>query len=338
MKIVLDAFGGDNAPLEILKGAEMAVKELDVDILLTGDRTKIESCAADNGISLDRMEILHTPDILTMHDQPGEVIKSKSGSSLALGLKALAEDRGDAFVSAGSTGAVVVGATFIVKRIKGVKRAALASFIPSKTGHFLLLDIGANAECRPEMLVQFAVMGSVYMKRVQGMDNPTVGLLNIGAEESKGGELQRQAYELLQRAPVNFIGNAEARDIPAGFCDIVVTDGFTGNVVLKLTEGVAGTMFGMVKEIFMSGFKSKIAAGLVMPGLRGLKSKMDYATIGGAPLMGIRKPVIKAHGSSNDLAIKNAIRQAKLAVESDMIGAISDDLAKIASSGNAVQE
>lgn len=338
MKIVVDAFGGDNAPLEILKGAEMAVKELDVDILLSGDEAAIRKCASDNGISLARMEILQAPDILTMHDEPGEVIKSKSNSSLAVGLKALVEDKGDAFVSAGSTGAVVVGSTFIVKRMRGVKRAALASFIPSRDGHFLLLDIGANAECRPEMLVQFAVMGSVYMKQVQGMENPTVGLLNIGVEESKGGELQRQAFALLQQAPVNFIGNVEARDIPAGVCDIVVTDGFTGNVVLKLTEGVAGTMFGMVKGIFMEGFKSKLAAALVMPGLKGLKSKMDYATIGGAPLMGISKPVIKAHGSSNALAIKNAIRQAKRSVEGDMVGTIAADLAKFAAASKAAEQ
>ncbi|MCI8359807.1 MAG: phosphate acyltransferase PlsX [Clostridiales bacterium] len=338
MKIVLDAFGGDNAPLEILKGAEMAVKELGVEILLSGDAEAIGKCAGENGISLAHMDILHAPDILTMHDEPGEVIKSKANSSLAVGLKALAEEQGDAFVSAGSTGAVVVGATFIVKRIKGVKRAALASFIPAKNGHFLLLDIGANAECRPEMLVQFAVMASVYMKKVQGLENPTVGLLNIGAEETKGGDLQRQTYALLQKAPVNFIGNAEARDIPAGFCDIVVTDGFTGNVVLKLTEGVAGTMFGMVKEIFKANFKSKIAASMVMPGLKGLKSKMDYATIGGAPLMGIRKPVIKAHGSSNALAIKNAVRQAKLSVEGDVIGAISADLSKMAEAKQSEQQ
>lgn len=329
MKIVVDAFGGDNAPLAVMQGSELAVKEYGVDILLCGDESKIRECSEKNGISLSGMEILHTPDILTMHDDPGEVIKSKKDSSMAVALKALADEKGDAFVSAGSTGAIVIGATFIVKRIKGVKRAALTSFAPTDKSNFMLIDIGANSECRPEMLVQFAVMASVFMERVQGVKNPTVGLLNIGAEETKGTPLQLETYQLLKTAPVNFIGNAEARDITSGVADVVVTDGFTGNIALKLIEGVAGTMFGMIKNIFKSGLKGKIVAALIMPGLKGLKKAMDYAEIGGAPLMGIAKPVIKAHGSSNALAIKNAIRQAKAYAENDVIGAISEDLQKL---------
>lgn len=338
MKIIVDAFGGDNAPLAVIKGCRLAADEFGVEILLTGDETAIRDCASKNGISLDSMEIHHTTDVLTMHDEPGEILKSKAESSMAVALRDLAAGKGDAFVSAGSTGAVVLGSTFLAKRIKGVKRAALATMMPAKTGSFLLMDVGANAECRPEMLAQFSVMASVYLERVIGIRNPKIGLLNIGTEETKGGELQLAAFSFMQKAPINFVGNVEARDVPAGICDAVITDGFTGNVVLKLTEGVAATMFGMVKEIFQQSFKSKIAAALVMPGLKGLKKKMDYSEVGGAPLLGISKPIIKAHGSSNENAIKNAIRQAKRFVENDVVDAISADLTKLGDTITAAAE
>lgn len=329
MKIVVDAFGGDNAPLSVIEGARLAVDELKVEVVLVGDEKKIMSCAKEHEISLDGIELYHADDIFTMEDEPSEIVKSKQNTSMAVAMKLVAEDKGDAFVSAGSTGAIVVGSTFIVKRIKGVKRAALSTYLPTGKGHYLLIDVGANADCRPEMLVQFAVMASVYLKNVGGIANPSVGLVNIGTEDTKGGALQLEAYQLLKKAPVHFIGNVEARELSNGACDIAVADGFTGNVILKLTEGVAGTLLGMIKEIFQANIAGKLAAAMVLPGLKGLKKKMDYTEVGGAPLMGIRKPVIKAHGSSNANAIKNAIRQAKVYAETGVVEKISADLAKI---------
>ncbi|MEG1887731.1 MAG: phosphate--acyl-ACP acyltransferase, partial [Oscillospiraceae bacterium] len=225
MRVVVDAFGGDNAPLSVLKGALLASLEEDIQITLTGDENLIKKCAQDNNICLDNIKIAHAPDVITMHDAPGEILKSKKDSSMAVALKMVAGDEGDAFVSAGSTGAIVLGGTFIVKRLKGVKRAAIGSMVPGSKAKFLLMDVGANAECRPEMLYQFAVMASVYMENVMGINKPTVGLLNIGTEETKGGELQLAAYELLKNAPINFIGNIEAREIPSGECNVVITDG-----------------------------------------------------------------------------------------------------------------
>ena len=328
MKIIVDAFGGDNAPLAVLQGAEMAVKEYGVTIVLSGDEAKIRAVAEEHNITLDGMEILQADDVISMHDEPTEIVKSKKGSSMAVGMKALADGEGDAFVSAGSTGAVVVGGTLIVKRIKGIKRVALASMIPGKNNNYLMLDIGANAECRPEMLAQFGVMGSVYMENVEGRKNPTVGLLNIGTEDTKGGELQKESYALLEKAPLNFIGNVESREIPKGDTDIIVTDGFTGNIALKLIEGVSLTMFSMIKNVLYSSLKNKIGALLIKKGLYSIKAKADYSEVGGAPLLGTRAPVFKAHGSSNEKAIKNAIGQAMEFAKTGVIDKISTDLAK----------
>ncbi len=241
MRIIVDAFGGDNAPLEILKGSAEALLELeDVQITLVGSEDKIKECAKENAISLEGLEIIDAPDVMSMHDNPREIIKSKSQTSMAVGLKSLADGKGDAFISAGSTGALVFGSTFIVKRIKGIKRAALGSFIPTLSGeHFFLMDEGANADCRPEMLLQFGIMAEAYFKSVKGKENPTVGLLNIGTEDTKGGQLQLEAFQLLKNSPLNFIGNVEARDLMSGVCDIVITDGFSGNICLKTIEGTA---------------------------------------------------------------------------------------------------
>ena len=327
MKIIVDAFGGDNAPLAVLQGAEQAVKEYKIEVLLCGDKEKILQCAKENNISLEGTEILHTDDIMGMHDDPAEIVKSKKNSSMAVGLKALADGLGDAFVSAGSTGALVVGGSLIVKRIKGVKRVALASFIPGKNNNYLMLDIGANADCRPEMLYQFGIMGSVYMEKVDSRENPTVGLLNIGTEDTKGGELQKESYNLLKNAPINFVGNVESREIPKGDIDVVVTDGFTGNIALKLIEGVSLTMFSMIKKVLYSSLKNKIAALMIKKGLYEIKAKSDYTEIGGAPLLGTRKPVFKAHGSSNGKAIKNAIGKAAAFAGNGVIEKISGSLA-----------
>ncbi len=328
MKIIVDAFGGDNAPLSVLEGSALAVKEYGVNIVLVGHETKIKECAKENNISLDNIEILHADDVMDMHDDPTEIVKSKKNTSMAVGLKALADGLGDAFVSAGSTGALVVGGSLLVKRIKGVKRVALASFIPGKNNNYLMLDIGANADCRPEMLYQFAVMGSVYMEKVDQRQNPTVGLLNIGTEDTKGGELQKESYKLLETAPINFVGNVESREIPKGDIDVVVTDGFTGNIALKLIEGVSLTMFSMIKNVLYKNLKTKIAALMIKSGLYEIKSKSDYTEIGGAPLLGTRKPIFKAHGSSNAKAIKNAIGKASSFAENQVIEKISASLAK----------
>lgn len=327
MRIILDAFGGDNAPLSVVSGARMAKDEYGYDICLVGDSEKIKRCAEENSISLEGIEIAQADDVMDMHDEPTEIIKSKSGTSMAVGMKMLANGEGDAFVSAGSTGAIVVGATFIVKRIKGIKRAALATFLPTNDGNYMLIDVGANAECRPEMLVQFAIMASVYMENVMGKKNPTVGLVNIGTEDTKGGALQLETYAQLKSAPVNFIGNVEARELNSGACDIAVADGFTGNIILKLTEGVANTLMGKIKEVFKANFAGKLAAVMVMPGLKTLKKLLDYTEIGGAPLMGVKLPVIKAHGSSDAKAIKNAVHQAAICVETNVVDKISQDLA-----------
>lgn len=331
MKIAVDAFGGDNAPLSVIRGAHDAAREYGVNIILTGDKDIIEKCAADNKIDLAGIEIRHTDSVFDMHDKPTDILKSKRGTSLGLAMDLVANGEADAFVSAGSTGAIMAGATFIVKRIKEIERPAIGTVIPTMTDRkLLLMDAGANAECRPEMLRQFGIMASLYLENVEGIKDPEIGLLNIGTEDTKGGPLQIEAYKLLEESPVNFVGNIEARELPAGVCDAVISDGFTGNVVLKLYEGVASNMMKLIKRTLMSTFRSKIAALLAKKSLYSLKDKMNYDDIGGAPLLGVKKPVIKAHGSSNADAIKNAIRQAKICAENDVAGKISADLQKIA--------
>ena len=329
MKIAVDAFGGDNAPLEVIKGAVDAKKEYGVEILLTGNENVIRSVAAENNIDIIGVEIEHTEEIFDMHDQPTDIVRSKKNTSLGLALQLVAQGKADAFVSAGSTGAVVAGATFIVKRIKGVKRPALGTVLPSRTKKFILMDCGANAECRPEMLQQFGIMASLYMQNVEGVENPEVGLLNIGTEDTKGTPLQLEAYKLLKESPVNFVGNIESREMPAGICDCIIADGFTGNIALKLYEGVAMNLMKLIKGVFTTNFKTKISYLLAKKQMKGLKKFADYGDIGGAPLLGVQKPVIKAHGGSNAKAIKNAIRQAKLCVENDVVNKISADLSSI---------
>lgn len=319
-KIIVDAFGGDNAPLEVIKGCERAVKELGIKIILTGSEKKIKKCAADNGLSLDGMEIVHTDEVFDIHTEPSEIIKSGKNTSMALGMRLLAENKGDAFVSAGSTGALVMGATFIVKRIKGIKRVAPAPMLPTDNGCFILIDAGANTECRPEMLLQFAVMGSAYMEKVMGIKSPRVGLLNIGAEDSKGRELELETYKLLKNSGLNFVGNIEARALPKGDCHVVVTDGFTGNITLKLYEGM-GSFFSRKMKWIFSGIGA-VGAVFSLNKIKLLKKQMDYRETGGSALMGVKKPVIKAHGSSDAKAFFNAVRQAKKCVDGRVIESI----------------
>ena len=330
MRVVVDAFGGDNAPLEIIKGAALASEELGVDITLVGNQNIIEDVINKENIKFSGdLIIVDTDDVIDMHDDPTTLLKAHSNSSMALAFKELAEDRADAFVSAGSTGAVVVGGTLIVKRIKGIKRPALAGMIPSPNGHYMLMDMGANAECRPEMLCQFGIMASAYLKGVEGKENPTIGLLNIGTEDSKGGELQKESYKLLSEAPINFVGNVESREMPKGVCDAVITDGFTGNIALKLIEGTATTFFKLVKNALYKSLKNKLAALVIKKDLYSLKSMMDSTEVGGAPLLGVKKPVIKAHGNSNAKAFKNAIRQAVIFTQNGVIENITNTLEQI---------
>ena len=321
MKIIIDMYGGDNAPKAPILGAAMAAKELGVDIVAVGNEAEMRKICEENGIS--GFEFIDAPLVMPVCAEPTEVMKSYKESSLAVGLRALADGRGDAYVSAGSTGAIVVGATLIVKRIKGIKRAALASVIPGLDRSYMLLDLGANVECRPEMLCQFASMGSIYMNKLEGVENPEVGLINIGAEESKGGELQKEAYKLLKESDLNFIGNVEPRDLPKGVCDVAVADGWTGNIVLKLTEGLVSAFGKKLKGVMMSSLLTKLGALTMKGALTDFEKSMDYTERGGAPLLGIAKPVIKAHGSSDPKAFMNAIRQAKAFYEQDVIGTIS---------------
>ncbi len=330
MKIILDAMGGDNAPLAILQGAADAVKELGVQIVAVGDQKKIHACVAEHGISLDGMEVLHADEAIEMCDEPAKAIRTKKNSSMVIGLRALAEGQGDAFVSAGSTGALHVGASLIVRTVKGVKRPALASVVPGGENPFLLMDCGANVECRPQMLNAFGVMGSVYMQKVMGVAQPKVALVNNGAEESKGTPLYQAAHQLLKANPsIRFIGNIEPRDVPTGAADVVVCDGFTGNVILKLTEGLAKTLVGQLKPIFKRNLLTKLAFLAVKDGMKKFKQKMDADEYGGAPLLGTAKPVIKAHGSSNAKAIKNAIRQAKKCAEMNLSEIMQENLAAL---------
>ncbi|MBR0466445.1 MAG: phosphate acyltransferase PlsX [Clostridia bacterium] len=327
MRIVVDAFGGDNAPLEIVKGASLASNEYSVEITLTGDKDKIISIIDENNLSFfGELKIVDTKDVITMHDDPTTILKSHAESSMGLAFIELKNDKADAFVSAGSTGAIIVGGTLIIKRIKGIKRPALGGMIPSPDGSYMLMDMGANAECRPEMLAQFGVMASVYLEKVENRKNPKIGLLNIGTEDTKGDELRKDAYKLLEKSNINFVGNIESREMPKGVCDAVITDGFTGNIALKLIEGTSITLFKLIKQVMYKSLPNKLAALVLKRDLYSLKRLMDSNEVGGTPLLGVQKPVIKAHGSSNATAIKNAIRQAIAFTNSNAIEIISNNI------------
>ncbi len=331
MRIAVDAFGGDNAPDEVIKGAAEAIKEYGVEVVLTGDEAKINERISALGIDRTGISIEHADGVIQIEDDPMDIRKGKPKANCSMG-RAFAlvnEGAADAFVSAGSTAAIVVGGTVVTGRLKGVKRPALVPIMPSTTGLYLLLDGGANAECRPEMLLQFAVMGSVYMERIMGVKNPRVGLLNIGAEEEKGRELEHGAYELLKRSGLNFVGNVEGRDVPLGAVDVIVTDGFTGNIYLKTVEGMGKFMKKALKEDIFGGGLSKVGALFAMKGIKKISKQMDYREVGGSPLLGSAKPVFKAHGSSDALAFRNAIRQAKEFVEKDVNSQIAAALAAV---------
>lgn len=311
MKIIVDAMSGDFAPLEIVKGSVQAAEELGIDVLFVGKEDEIKKAMSENNLSDAHTEIFNCDDVITMEDDPTSIVKEKKGSSMGVSLTLLKEGKGDAVVSAGNTGALLTGGTLIVKRIPGVKRAALAPILPRKNGRTMIIDSGANTECRPEMLEQFGIMGSAYMKYAENIENPRVGLANNGTEETKGTDTVIEAHKLLKnRTDINFIGNVEGRGVMLGECDVFVCDGFTGNLVLKSCEGFGVLIMEMLKDLFLSGIKSKIAALLVMKKVKKLKKSLDYKEVGGAVLLGIQKPVIKAHGNSDARAFKNAVKQA----------------------------
>lgn len=330
MKIIVDAFGGDNAPLEIIKGAMLAVDEFGVDIVLTGDEDKINACVKENKITLKNTEIVDAKEVITMEDDAKSVLRAKQNSSMAVGFRLLNEGKGDAFVSAGNTGAVTVGATLITKRIKGVKRPAIASIMPSADKPFLLMDCGANAECKPEYLYQFGLLGSLYMNKIMKVSNPRIALANNGEEETKGTPIVKEAYSLMKDAPYNFIGNIEGRQIPYGDADVVVADGFTGNLILKTYEGVAKVLMNGLKGIFKKNVFTMLSAVGVAGGLNSMKKQFDYKEYGGAVMLGVQKPVVKAHGSADARTFKNAIKQAVWFLDTDLISEIESALSNSA--------
>ncbi|MBE6911787.1 MAG: phosphate acyltransferase PlsX [Ruminococcaceae bacterium] len=316
MRIILDTMGGDKGSAEFVKGALLAMEELDVDIVLVGDEKEISECLKKedpNNIYTKNISVVNASEVVDMNDDPLRVMKEKPDSSMTVALKLLSEGRGDALVSSGNTGALLTQATLIVKRIKGIRRAALAPVIPTAKGPALLIDSGANAECTTEYLYQFALMGSYYAKNAMGMKEPRVALLNNGVEEHKGDELRRETYKLLKEADenglINFIGNIEGRDVPLGGADVIVADGFSGNVLLKTIEGTAAFFVKEIKNIFTSSTKGKIAGLMVKSKIGELKKKIDHNTAGGAPLLGVRKPVMKAHGSAGYQSVYSCIVQ-----------------------------
>ncbi len=338
MKIILDAMGGDHAPEAPVLGAVQAAKDFGAQITLIGHGDKILQVMRKYNIENlpQGVEIANADEVVDMHDDPANVIRKKKNSSMVLGLKMVADGEGDAFVSAGSTGALLSGATLLVKRVKGIRRAAMGPVMPNKTGgKTVILDCGANAECTPEFLLQFGLVGSLYAEKYLGVENPKVGLLNIGTEDTKGTPLQKEAYALLSEAcnkgVLNFVGNVEARDVPLGAVDVVVCDGFAGNVLLKTIEGTAMFMGSLMKhKIFKRNIFSKIGYLFCKAGVDEVMKMMDYREIGGTQFLGIKKPVIKAHGSSDALAFRNAIRQAMDAVNSDISEELEQELKALA--------
>ncbi|MBR1606487.1 MAG: phosphate acyltransferase PlsX [Clostridia bacterium] len=327
--IYLDAMGGDNAPGCTVAGAIEALRaNKELKITLAGDESAIGPLLKDCDDVRSRLTVEHCSETITNHDAPVMAVRAKKDSAVVKGMLAVRDGRADGFVSAGSTGATLAGGMFRLGRIDGIDRPALAPLMPNGKDFFLLIDCGANVDCKPEYLQQFAIMGDAYMRCVRGLDNPRVGLLNIGAEAEKGNQLVKETYPLLEKTPVNFVGNIEGRDVTADMADVIVADGFSGNLILKFMEGVAGTLFGMIKAEMMSSLRCKLGALMAKPAFRQIKKKMDYTEVGGAPLLGVKGAVVKAHGSSNAHAIACAIRQAVNMVEGGVAPAIEKKLSE----------
>ena len=332
MRLAIDAMGGDHAPKEIVLGAMKAIEAYsDIQVVLVGDERKIKEHLTNN----ERIEILHTEEVILSSDEPVRAVRRKKTASMVLAAQLVADGEADACVSAGNTGALMAAGLFVIGRIEGIERPALAPTLPTIGGEgFLLLDVGANADAKPEHLLQYAIMGSIYSEKARAISRPRVGLLNIGTEEKKGNELVRNTYDLLKDADINFIGNVESRDLLDGVADVVVADGFTGNMVLKTIEGTAMSVFKMLKSALTSSMKNKLAAAVLKPDLAILKNKMDYTEYGGAGLFGLKAPVIKAHGSSDANAIFNSIRQAREMVQNDVSGTIKAAIEKSSAKNN----
>jgi phosphate acyltransferase len=329
MRIAIDAMGGDHAPKAVVEGAIKAVHHFsDIHITLIGDEKQITSLLTTN----ERISVIHTDEVIEATDEPVRAVRRKKNSSMVLMANEVKEGRADACISAGNTGALMAAGLFVIGRIDGIDRPALAPTLPTVSGQgFLFLDAGANVDAKPEHLLQYAIMGSIYAERVRGIERPRIGLLNVGTEEKKGNELAKRSFELIKQSNLNFIGNVEARDLLEGVADVVVTDGFTGNVALKSIEGTALSVFSMLKTALTANFKSKIAASILKPQLMTLKNKMDYSEYGGAGLFGLKAPVIKAHGSSDANAVFNAVRQAKEMVEKEVIFTIKNTVEQLQS-------
>ncbi|MCQ2544927.1 MAG: phosphate acyltransferase PlsX [Clostridia bacterium] len=331
MRIILDGMGGDNAPAEIVKGAVQAAAEISDDIIIVGDPGAITAELEANGYKGDQISIRPAMDVITMHDSPVKAIRRKTDSSMVVGLNMLKDGEGDMLVSAGNTGALIVGARLILGRIRGIDRPALASIYPDMTGGEpgMLVDAGASSESKARNLVEYAIMGSTFVEKVWGRENPRVGLVNLGAEESKGTSVTKDAYQMLANSHMNFVGNVEGRDVPKGVCDVIVCDGFTGNVILKLTEGVSMSIFKLVKNALKSNLKSLVGGALVKSNLTKLKEEFDYEEFGGAPVLGVNAPVIKMHGSSNAKAVKSAILRGTPYARENVVEIIGRELLEI---------
>jgi len=328
MKLYIDAMGGDNAPEAPVRGTIEALRRWpDLEVILAGKLDEVEPFLTDCDDVRCRITLEDAPEVITNHESPVMGVRRKVHSATVQGMLKVRDGEADGFVSAGSTGATLAGGMFRLGRIPGVERPALAPLMPNGKGHFLLIDCGANVDCKPEYLAQFGVMGDAYMKGVMGMENPRVGLINIGAEAEKGNALVKETYPLMEKAPYNFVGNVEARDITGDQADVLVADGFSGNLVLKFMEGVAMTLMGIIKQEMMADTRGKIAGLIGKPAFRRVKKVMDYTEIGGAPLLGVQGAVVKAHGSSNAKAFASAIGQCKKMVDGKVVDIIRDGVA-----------
>lgn len=324
MRIFVDAMGGDFAPQAPVAGAIEALRRYEqMEVVLAGDLKQVEPLLTDCDDVRSRITLLDAPEVITNHESPVMGVRTKKNSATVIGMLQLKEKQVDGFVSAGSTGATLAGGMFRLGRIPGVERPALAPLIPNGKGHFLLIDCGANVDCKPEYLTQFGLMGTAYMKGVMGVENPRVGLINIGAESEKGNALVKEAYPMMEQADYNFIGNVEARDITADQADVLVCDGFTGNVVMKFMEGVAATLMGIIKQEMMADTRGKLAGLIGKPAFRRVKKVMDYTEVGGAPLLGVQGAVVKAHGSSNAHAFSCAIGQLVKMIDGHVVDIIA---------------
>lgn len=330
MRIILDGMGGDNAPASVVEGAVLASKEIEHTITIVGKEELILDELTKYKYDEQKIEVINATEVISNDDAPVRAVRSKKDSSIVKGINMVKSGEGDIFISAGSTGALLAGGLFILGRIQGIDRPALASIYPIVGSEAsLLVDAGANADCKPNNLLEFGMMGSIYMEKVIGRKNPRVGLVNVGAEAAKGSTLTKAAYDMLEQSHLNFVGNVEGRDVPKGACDVIVTDGFTGNIILKLTEGLAWNILQVIKRKFTEGVKAKLGAALLIDKLSGLKKEFDYSEYGGAPILGVKGPIVKMHGSSNANAVKNTILKGIPYVEEGVVDTIQNSVLEI---------